>query len=315
MSKGKNQNRKSKSNTVKPVTKDKIPSLILQLKTQVDRYIYGQSTKYVPKQIGEICIKIAAHHDVRSLNDFKRLRKHLREHAKYIILDSNPKSLARLVDFERNFPHYHDYDPDTLTAVRNHLLNLAINVKGNMVIVKQIFLLHHEEMVAKATRIAKNLELDQLDAEDVVSKLYIKYYADGIPSFNPKKASKFIDPLGPFLRRRVRGDVYTQLRNIGNRYKGNKKYLDLYEPDEFVDEKTQVEDTIDNQEALERIEALINNEDELTQQILRGAFVEGLTYAEISERTGTPVNTIKTKISRFRGGKSGGNLRAQAQPM
>jgi len=139
---------------------------------------------------------------------------------------------------------------------------------------------------------ARIMELiqDSVEAEDLLQDVYVKIWQSA-SLYDPRKA-KAITWIGAISR-------YTTINRLRSAsFRGNALTQPIENEEDILDDKETAElDYMNNQRSaaiLDRIRNLRPN----YRQVIEMAYIKGLSYPEISQKTGVPVNTLKTWIRR-----------------
>lgn len=139
---------------------------------------------------------------------------------------------------------------------------------------------------------ARIIELihDQAEAEDLLQDVYVKIW-QAAPGFDPERGSALA-----WIGAIARNLTINRLRSASYRSKALAEPIDQREniPIKAPAAETDVIKTQRSTAIIQRIQNLRPN----YRHVIEMAYIRGHSYAEISEQTGVPVNTLKTWIRR-----------------
>ncbi|MBA3895895.1 MAG: sigma-70 family RNA polymerase sigma factor [Sphingomonadaceae bacterium] len=128
---------------------------------------------------------------------------------------------------------------------------------------------------------------DRDDAEDALQDAYINVWQKAA-QFDPARASPIT-----WLVALTRNKAIDRLRASGRRIAAP-----IEAAGEIADDRPDAEACLIEAEADERILACIQMLDKSDATLIRTAFFEGSTYADIAERASMPLGTVKSRIRR-----------------
>ncbi|MFN7177381.1 MAG: RNA polymerase sigma factor [Thermaurantiacus sp.] len=146
----------------------------------------------------------------------------------------------------------------------------------------------YDALAMKLLGVAMRILGDRYDAEDVVQDVFVTIWRKA-DSFQPGRASA-----EAWLVAITRNRAIDRLRQRGRRPSAPESLLEFHaDPDARADRGAEVADA--NQTVSRALASL----DPRHAAVIRAAWLEGLSYDELSAREGVPVGTIKTWV--FRG--------------
>ena len=128
---------------------------------------------------------------------------------------------------------------------------------------------------------------DAQEAEDVLQEAYIGIWQKA-GSFDPDRASQIT-----WLVTIARNRAIDRLRKTGR-----QRMMPIEAASEVADERPDAEATVIAADYNSRIHQCIHGLDGNDAALVRTAFFHGSTYAELAERSATPLGTIKSRIRR-----------------
>lgn len=140
---------------------------------------------------------------------------------------------------------------------------------------------------AKLYGVALRIFPDGDDAEDILQDTFINVWQKA-GSFDPARASPIT-----WLVALTRNRAIDRLRA-----KGRRVMAPLNLADEIADDRPDAEECLIAHEADARIVACIETLTKSDALLIRTAFFDGSTYADLAERGSTPLGTIKSRIRR-----------------
>lgn len=156
-----------------------------------------------------------------------------------------------------------------------------------------------ETIVAKYERQVYNLALrtllDPEDARDVVQEVFLRVY-EKLPDFRGESA------FSTWLYRitvNLCVDAIRQRQKSWS-YSLDAPYLDKGAPLQVPQKGPPIEDEVESRVLLEKIAEVLRDLSPEHRTMLVLAHIKGLSYVEISEITGVPMGTVKSRLARAR---------------
>ncbi len=140
---------------------------------------------------------------------------------------------------------------------------------------------------AKLYGVALRIFPDSDEAEDVLQEAFINVWQRA-GSFDPARASPIT-----WLVALTRNKAIDRLRA-----KGKRIMTPIDAADDIADDRPDAETCLIGAEADARVLACIKTLPTGDATLIRTAFFDGSTYADIAERAGTPLGTIKSRVRR-----------------
>jgi RNA polymerase sigma-70 factor, ECF subfamily len=146
----------------------------------------------------------------------------------------------------------------------------------------------YERLGAKVFTLAINMLNSHEEAEEVLQDTFLKLY---------RSASGFVAEGGSaraYLYAIARNECLSRLRAKRSRPHKADDY-DLHDPNmTFSSLSTQPSDTVVNV----MLEQALDQLDETDQQLVKGAFFDGYSHAELASNSGLPLGTVKSRVRR-----------------
>lgn len=160
--------------------------------------------------------------------------------------------------------------------------------------------------VVNHTSVSRSMQLSPSDREDLISEVFLAFIADDFAVLRRFRGKSSLATYLTVVARRV--VVHEILKSMSGAFQGeapdaeqNGTVAPAETSDggaEPVSTEPSPEERISNQEDVEQLLGRLHGTEE--QQIVRLYHLEGKSYAEISEATGIPVNSIGPTLSRAR---------------
>ena len=145
----------------------------------------------------------------------------------------------------------------------------------------------YEATAGRLLAIARHVTRDRSAAEDVLQIAFIKAW-NNAARFDPARSGALT-----WLATIVRNSAIDWWRAHSRRDEVSDAVLDV-----IADEAESAEERIIRQQREEQAGKMIGQLPADHQEVIRGAFYDGLTYAELAHREGVPLGTMKSRIRR-----------------
>lgn len=145
----------------------------------------------------------------------------------------------------------------------------------------------YEATAGRLLAIARHVTNDRGAAEDVVQNAFIKAWTNAA-RFDPARSGAMT-----WLATIVRNSAIDWWRAHNRRDEVSDAVLAV-----IADEAESADERIMRQQREEQAGNMIGQLAADHQEIIRGAFYDGLTYAELAKREGVPLGTMKSRIRR-----------------
>jgi RNA polymerase sigma-70 factor, ECF subfamily len=128
---------------------------------------------------------------------------------------------------------------------------------------------------------------ERQDAEEALQDAYLTIWSKA-SSFDSSRASPIT-----WLVALTRNRAIDRLRA-----RRNQGFAPLEDADEFADPKPLADEVMLEVESDRRLDYCINLLESRDSEFVRTAFLKGATYAELAERDGVPLGTVKSRVRR-----------------
>jgi RNA polymerase sigma-70 factor, ECF subfamily len=144
----------------------------------------------------------------------------------------------------------------------------------------------YERLGNKVYTLALTMLRSHEEAEEVLQDAFLKLYR-GASSFEGGSARAFLYTI-------ARNECLLRLRTKRSRPSKADDY-DLHDPNaSFSNLSTQPSDTVVNV----MLEQALDQLDETDQKLVKGAFFDGYSHAELASNSGLPLGTVKSRVRR-----------------
>ena len=141
----------------------------------------------------------------------------------------------------------------------------------------------YEQESARLLGIARRIARNDALAQDIVHDAFIRIW-NGAGSFDPARGS-------------ARGWIYSVTRHLAlNHVRNRAREVSVDEHDETVD--PELENTYEFSGRSDRIFLCLERLEPARRSCIVHAYVDGYTHAQISQKLGTPLGTVKAWIKR-----------------
>lgn len=146
----------------------------------------------------------------------------------------------------------------------------------------------YQRTSAKLFGICLRILNDRMEAEDALQEVYVSLWRRA-GNYDPARSSP-ITWLATFARNRAIDRLRSSTRS--------RDTDELVEAGSIADDRPGALELMEGEQERQRLFGCMDQLDERQRRAIRSAFFGGATYAELAERAGTPLGTMKSWIRR-----------------
>jgi RNA polymerase sigma-70 factor (ECF subfamily) len=146
----------------------------------------------------------------------------------------------------------------------------------------------YQQTSAKLLGICLRILNDRMEAEDALQEVYVSLWRSA-GSYDPARSSP-ITWLATFARNRAIDRLRSSARS--------RDTQELDKAGGIADDRPGASEIMEGEQERQRLFHCMDQLDERQSGAIHSAFFDGLTYAQLAERAGTPLGTMKSWIRR-----------------